>query len=335
MKNKHLVLLFLATVVVGWLFRRAPWQAKQWFQTELIQVDTARLSQLRILLPGQPELLLERTDAGWAAQQEGRSVVVAVTDMAPILQTLAAVRSIRIMKTQAPDTLGLSAAASIQVTAYQENDITEDFRIGRTIIENQRPATFIRLSAHEGNYLVENDLHQVFAHTLEDFRSSRICEFLPAQVRRLRVEWPVQRWTLALQRDSTGRQWQDIETDSLRSDSMIQNWLRSLTGLPRCPYADYFDDSRARETLQALITLDFDDQQPPLILRLFQIDPADLPENLSELYRQKVHPAPFVLHSSQNPNNYFALADTVVARQISYGLDSTALLLPVISRSAH
>jgi len=335
MKNKHLVLLFLATLAVGWIFRRAPWPAKQWFQTELIQVDTAQLSQLRIVLPGQPELLLERTDAGWAAQQEGRSVVVTATDIAPILQTLAAVRSIRIIRTQAPDTLDLSAAKGIQITAYQENEVTEDFWVGRTLMENQRPATFIRLTAHVGNYLVENDLLSIFARTLEDFRPSRICEFVPAQVRSLRVEWPVQHWTLVLQRDSTGRQWQETETDSLYSDSMIQAWLRPLAALPRCPYADYFDDSRARETLQALITLDFDDQQPSVILRLFQIDPADLPENLSELYRKKVHPAPFVLHSSQNPNNYFALADTALARQISYGLDSTALLLPVISRPGH
>ncbi|MEO6758201.1 MAG: hypothetical protein ABIO24_02025, partial [Saprospiraceae bacterium] len=112
-----------------------------------------------------------------------------------------------------------------------------------------------------------------------------------------------------------------------------------------CPYADYFDDSRAVETLRARITLEFGGvggrglggqgrvgQGQALTLRVFQIDPADLPENLADLYREKVRPAPFVLHSSQNPNNYFALADTSLAWQISYGLDSTALLLPVVRR---
>lgn len=334
MKNKHLVLLFLATITVGWLFRRAPWWAKQMFQTDLIQVDTARLNQLRIAVPDQPELLLERTESGWAALQEGRSVVVSSADMAPLLQALAAIRSIGVVKTHAPDTLGLSAGVGLQVTVFQDARPTEDFWVGREIMENNLPATFIRLAGHDGFYLVQQHLRSVFARQLEDFRSNSICRFSPAQVRSLTVEWPVQSWVLRLQQDSS-RQWHASEKDSLRSDSAVQAWLRPLAQLPGCPYADYFDDSRARETLRTRITLNFGDQTPPLTLRLFQIDPADLPENLSELAQKKTLPAPFVLHSSQNPNNYFALADTALVRQICYGLDSTALLLPTISRHAH
>ncbi|MEO6039666.1 MAG: hypothetical protein ABIQ93_14730 [Saprospiraceae bacterium] len=343
MKNKHLVLLFIATLAVGWLLRRAPWRARQWFQTELIQVDTARLDQLRLAQPGQPELLLERTEVGWAALQEGRSVVLTAADMAPLLEALVAIRSIRVVKNQQPDTLGLSAADGVQVTAFQAGRPNEDFWIGREILENNTPATFIRLTGHEGHYLVHGHLRRIFTRTLEDFRPSDICQFSPDQVRSLTLEWPAQSWILLLRRDSSG-QWHDVETDSLRSDSAVQAWLGPLAQLPRCPYADYFDDSRARETLRTRITIDFGGnggqggqgghggQGRALTLRVFQIDPADLPENLSDLYREKVRPAPFVLHSSQNPNNYFALADTVLARQICYGLDSTVLLLPVISK---
>ena len=328
MKNKHLVLLFIATLVVGWLLRRAPWQARQWFQTELIQVDTAGLSQVRLLVPGQPELLLERTESGWAALQEGRSAIVSPLLMVPVLQALAGVRTIRVVKTREPDILGLSAAEGIQVTAYHDDQSTEDFWIGRETVENQLPATFIRLAGHDGFYLVEQHLRAIFNRTLEDFRPNGICAFNPALVRSLTVEWPAQNWVLLLRRDSIG-QWHD-GADSLRSDSVVQSWLKPLSQLPPFPYADYFDDSRAKETLRSRITLNLGAENPALTLRLFQIDPADLPENLSELYRKKVHPAPFVLHSSQNPNNYFALADTILARQICYGLDSTVLLLPVL-----
>ena len=329
MKNKHLVLLFVATVAIGWLLRRAPWRAAQVFRTDLIQVDTARLSQLRIIVPGKPELLLERTETGWAALQEGRSAVVAAVDMAPLLRALVAIRSVRVVKSRQPDTLGLSATDGIQVSVFQEGQPTEDFWVGREVLENKVPATFIRMTGHDGHYLVDQHLRRIFSRNLEDFRSTDICQFSPADVRTLTVEWPARHWVLLLRRDSADR-WRNMETDSLRSDSAVQAWLQPLARLRRCPYADYFDDSRARETLHARITLGFAGPTPPLTLRLFRIDPADLPENLAELYREKTWPAPFVLHSSQNPHNYFALADTVLAHQIAYGLDSTALLLPVV-----
>ena len=328
MKNKHLVLLFVATIAVGWLLRRAPWRAAQWFQTELIQIDTARLTQLRLLLPGQTELLLERTETGWAASQEGRSVVVPPAEMRPMLAALVAIRSIGVVKTRQPDTLGLAETAGLQVTVFEDGQPTEDFWIGREILKNQAPATYLRLAGHAGNYLVEQHLRQIFARRLEDFRSANICRFSPADVRTLTVEWPAQHWLLLLRRDSTG-QWRNAETDSVRTDSAVQAWLRPLSRLQQRPYADYFDDSRAKETMCTRITLGFAAPTPPLSLRLFQIDPADLPENLSELYREKTLPARFVLHSSQNPHNYFALADTVLAQQIRFGLDSTVLLLPL------
>lgn len=331
MKNKHLVLLFVATIAVGWLLRQAPWRTTTWFQTELIQVDTARISQLRLLLPGQSELLLERTETGWAALQEGRSVVVTPADMIPMLAALVAIRAVRVVKTRQPDTLGLSASSGLQVTVFQDDQRREEFWIGREILENNVPVTFVRLAGHAGNYLVERHLRSIFNRRLEDFRPTRICRFLPADVRTLTVEWPAQNWLLLLRRDSTG-QWRDTETDSLRTDSAVQAWLRPLARLQRQPYADYFDDSRARETLRTRITLGFEAPTPPLTLRLFQIDPTDLPENISELYQEKTWPARFVLHSSQNPQNYFALTDTLLAQQICYGLDSTALLLPTISR---
>ncbi len=334
MKNKHLVLLFVATMAIGWLLRRAPWRTAQLFQTALIQVDTARLRHLRLLLPGQPELLLERTERGWAALQEGRSVAVPPADMQPLLTVLVAIRSVQVVKTQRPDTLGLSEATGLRVTTRQDDGHQEDFWLGRETGAENVPTTFLRLSGHDGNYLVQYHLRSVFTRRLADFRSVDICRFSPAEVRTLTVEWPAQHWVLLLRRDSSG-QWRNPETDSLRSDSAVQAWLQPLADLRRQPYADYFDDSRARETLRARITLGFKAPAPPLTLRLFQIDPADLPENLSELYREKIWPARFVLHSSQNPLNYFALADTLLAQQIGYGLDSTALLLPIVSRRTH
>lgn len=92
MKNKHLLLLFLATIAVGLLARRVPWFKDSLLQTSLIEVDTTRLTQISIYLPDQPELLIERTESGWAATQEILATGISDEHMAPMLAALASVR---------------------------------------------------------------------------------------------------------------------------------------------------------------------------------------------------------------------------------------------------
>lgn len=320
MKNKHLILLFLATVAVGLLARRMPWFKANIFQTDLIALDTASVTRISILQAGQPELMLERTETGWAAGQEMRSVTVGQGHIAPLLAALTAVRSLRIVKTNQPDTLGFSEKDRLQVGIYREDETLEQFEIGLETLENNQPATYIRLRRHEGIYLVQNHLRGVFLKKLDDLREKSVAGFDPAAVNKIVVEW----WEDGLnvqypidKIDSTGQwiplgQWPpEIPNDT------IQRWLQLFGRLEGSAFADHFDESRAHETLVSRIWL-YLAPSDSVVFRVFSVRPPELPEEI-HISEAKGLPV-YILHSSRNPSNFFAPPDTVLLHRICFGL---------------
>lgn len=312
MKNKHLVLLFLGVLAAGLLARRLPWFKEKIFHTNLIQVDTSAVTQIAILQAGQPELLLERTETGWAAVQEMRAAPVRSEHMTPILNALAAVRSLRIINTNRPDTLGFSEKMRLQVVVFREKEILDQFEIGYQTHENDQPATFIRLNRHGGIYLAEQFVRNVFSKKLSDFRDASVAYFEPGQVRSFELLRPDSLPFFFQKNDSTLR-WEHPGTKQSLSDDSTQIWLESFALLNSSPFADNFDESRTRETFFAGVKLYFSDGDS-LTLNLFYVKPPDVPE---EIKAAKLAGLPvYVVHSSQNPSNYFAPKDTMLLRQI-------------------
>lgn len=318
MKNKHLLILFLATAALGLLARRFPWFRAHVFQTDLIAVDTTSVTQISVFQSGEPELLLERTEGGWAAAQEMRAVTVAQEHIAPVLAALSSIRSLRIVRTAMPDTLGFSGKKRVQVVVLKEGDLLEQFEIGDEILENGQPATFIRLNRHEGVYLVESHLRGIFSKNLDDFRENTIARFDPSTVRAVALERPDSMPVFFQKNDSTGY-WETPGKVAFPNDS-VQIWLNLFTRLNGSPYADHFDESRARETLDSRITL-YLATSDSLVFSVFYVKPPDLPE---ELPLSKIKTLPlYVLHSSQNAANYFAPPDTALLRRICRGVIPT------------
>lgn len=315
MKNKHLVLLFLLTLLVGLAVRRAPWRNSAFFQTNLLKLDTAALQQIQITLPGKPALFLLRGDGGWTAEQLERSASVPAETTLKMLSALADLRSIRIVKTQRPDTLGFSPDTGIQVSIGQEEHQNETLSIGREILENNQPATFVQLPRHEGIYLVNNHLRDIFSKSLADFRDRTIARFSPTAVQSVAVLGRGMD-TILLQRTAVAETWANPLTGQIHPDDSVQFWLTKLLGLQGLNFSNLFDETYARQNLYAEIRLQLDGQPESLVLRIFKLNPPNLPEELPTQKPDKRQFAPFVLHSSQNQANYFTLQDTTLLRQI-------------------
>ncbi len=307
MKNKHIVLIFLGTVIVGLLARRFPWRMPSMFQTALIELDTAAVMQISISQPGLPELLFERTDRGWTVSQNERSLPLPPDAVTPMLSALTNIQSLNIVQTDQPDSLGLEGQRGLQVAVYQAKERLEIFTIGRQVLEEKLPATYIRLDGHGGMYLVKDHLRDVFFRRMEDFRKNTIADFDPATVRSVTVNWPRDSLSLFLQKDDSLHCWMATELGRCVPDDSLQNWLQVIAQLNNLPFADDFDDSRLRQTLQAEITVETIQKE---IITLQVHNPASL-----ELPKEK-SPVSWVLCTSQNPRNYFSLTNTALARRI-------------------
>lgn len=318
MKNKHLVFLFFVTVAVGLLIRQAPWRKVSLLQTNLIEVDTAAATQISIFAPGRSELLIERTENGWAATQELHSVIVPPEQITAMLAALAHVRSLRIVKTGRPDTLGLSDSAIVRIAVFRDRESLEHFGIGREVAENGRPVTCIRLDAHGGIYFVEGHLRGVFCKEIGDFRSRSVARFDPAAVMQVAFRWLEDsiREGFALQKNDSTGYWQapEVPAPGIPNDT-LQNWLQQFNRLNDSPFADQFDETRERRAFKRMVTLRFGNSDS-LVIRLFYAKPTDLPEEITVLKAGQL--SSYIIHSSQNPLNYFAPPDTALVRSIFF-----------------
>ena len=317
MKNKHIVLIFLLTLLLGLAVRRAPWRNATFFQTSLLKLDAATIQEIQITLPGKPILYLQRDDQGWTAEQEDRSVVLPPDIAQRMLTELTNMRSIRVAKTDRPDTLGFSAAASIQLNIIHSGTQQEKLSIGWETIENKQAASYVQLPNHAGIYLVDSQLRGLFSKGLNDFRRQTIAQFDPKSVQRFSIIVQGKDSLVFQKNDSIGA-WIDRMSLKTISNELVQNWLAKISSLNGLLFADLYDESHADEVVYSMIQLNFDGQADPLKLKIYKQRHLNVPEVLPAQKPDRRQLSLFVLHSSQNPNNYFSLADTVLLNRICH-----------------
>lgn len=325
MKNKHLVLLFLGVLAAGLVGRRLPFWKSGRFEANLVRANPGRIDRVVLRVPGWPELALERGGEAWLATQDDRSVPVPAAVMDTLLATLAQIRSLSIVKTARPDTLGLAPAAGIGVQVFESGVPTEVFYLGREIVEDGMPATYLALPGHEGIYLVRGHLRAVFSLKMLDFRKKTAFRFDPANVAAVHLRGKNDPERLWIKNDSLAV-WTNADTLLNCPDEAARAWLRLLLTLNDRPFADGFDETRAEQYLAAEILLI--GKHPtaglPLTLRFFYVEPPELPEDWTAARRRRDALASWVFQSSQSADNYFALADSALARLVCRGLGQRA-----------
>lgn len=319
MKNKHLVLLFLGVLVLGLIARNLPVRYRSFFQTKLLRIEINALTRFAIAVPQHADLVFERVDNRWVAEQGGRTAVVNTEEVQSMLSLLAGTDSFLAVKTGRPDTLGLYPEHYILVSFFEGDKQVEHLEIGAEQMRNGIPVSFIRLPHHAGIYQVPGHLHSAFQRSLDDFRIKTIAGFDPEAIRKIGLFLPDTQPVYWLRNDSLRRWFSSTCPPGISNDSM-QTWLALLKKMNGSPFADAFDEVREQELLSCTIYLEMRPGKQ-LTLRIFHLKPPDTPEDLGPLRAQQISGLPvYVLHSSQNPFNYFAVADTNLIRQLCNGI---------------
>lgn len=319
MKNKHLVFLFLTVMALGLLARFSPVPYRSFFRKHLLRYDPVAVSRLVLSVPEQPDMALTRTENRWIAEQGGRTAVAPAPLVADLLKALSALDTFEHVKTSRPDTFGFEAGYRIGVRFFEGNKLLEDVQLGREERIQGKDYSYVLLPAHEGVYRVPGQLRKVYLRTLLDFRPKTVAEFEPASIKKVFFQTESREPFLYERNDSTERWYCCHGLDSMADDSM-QAWLNLFSRLEGSPFADFFDESREDEAQYSRISLE-PRHGPAVTLRFFRLSPADLPEDLGLLRELNVRTLPaYVLHSSQNPYNYFSLSDTNLLRFIHTAL---------------
>lgn len=306
MKNKHLVLLFFATLLVGLAIRQAPWTRNVWVKNHLLAMDTASVQQLQIWTPNQTVLTLTREENGWVAEQDDRSALVSAPNAQTMLAQLADLQSIRIMGPKGADTMGFDPQTAIQIT-IRGKEQSQTMVLGWEASEKEQVGTYVKMPIHGGIYLTNKQLRPFFLKKLADFRGQTIVQFQPREVQQ--IAW-YRSPSDSLVLDLTSDFWQMRDSTRTYSLPQVSAWLEQMAQMPRMPFADFFDESLAKETQFAVLRLFFGPGKPDVWLHVYRLNAPHIPEVLPQNHTGLVPGISFVLHSSQNPLNYFSIQDT-------------------------
>ena len=313
MKNKHLVLLFVLTLVIGLFSRFSPWFKSKIFQVALIQIDSARINQVSITIPGTTDLLLEKSDAGWIAMQDEFAVKTADSLIAPILRILQQIESIRIIETQFPDSLNLGSNEDIHLTVFLQNGKQESFRIGKEVMENNEPATYIELDKQAGIYLVKGHLRQVFNRKRNDFRSRGVFNIDLKDLNSVQLTIPELDTVLYQRIDSLFYPNGDVSETGL-TQAAFQQWLINFTELNKLDFADRYAGSDLPDNLAGSISFETDEDINPATIDFYRsMDSND------KMMLNRVETPVYLIQSSQNVFNFFKLTDTLLFKRIFAG----------------
>ncbi|TNE51953.1 MAG: DUF4340 domain-containing protein [Bacteroidetes bacterium] len=319
MKNKHLVLLFLGVVLLGLLVRWLPFHYRTELTTALIPVDMTRVDKCIVQVLDNPELVLIRSDTRWVAMQDGRTTQVQAPEVQNMLKMLADIRKVEVMHSVERDTLGLLPDERVAVRLFQGDDLLEEVWIGRELQAEGHFHTFIELPSHSGIYQVSIPVRREFQRKLEDFRDKTAFSFDADNVQKIGVRWTGSLPEYLVLNDSSERWVFRSRPGSVSSDS-VAVWLKALNKLNTGIFADNFDESQESGNLYVTFYL-ANRQTAFLTLRIYYCKPTKIPEDISRVKTEKGPDLPaYVLYSSQNQQNYFALKDTNLIRYLCNSL---------------
>ncbi len=312
MKNKHIVLLFGATFLVGLLLRQMPWQMSSYVQKRLLHTDSTQIQKVNIQRPTFAELTLERTDIGWSVSQSGRFVNTTMDLVLPILSALQQMELHQIVRSDQPDTLGFSIKEAITIEVFGDKIKPEGIQIGRVILVEGFKYTYVLVPQHEGVYLLKGDFRTVFLRKLDQFRLTNAFSFDPKSINTITV-YNKDTCFIALMKGDTSVSWHNNDFTCQWPSDSCETWLTMLQKMNNMPFADYFDEGYSDKLFR--IELGIAGKELPLQLNIYKVNQFELPEEYKEQSFSGAI-APFVLNSSYNRDNYFALTNTDLLIQV-------------------
>lgn len=314
MKNKHIVLVFCLTLLIGVALRYAPWLNRETLQSGLACVPVTDIGHILLQRPGQPETVLAPADQGWLASTDELTLPVPDSIMTPLLAALSEQRTLRIVHSRQLDSLGLLPGQAIHVELLLRNGRRERFDIGRELPENGQPATCLRLESHNGIYLTSGYLRHLFMITPEAFRNKNLLSLDEAGLSAIRL-YRIGCDTLAYEKLDSVNWKSSAMPPKMIGQAEVLRWLGRVKRLNGLPFASSGEQSSIAERPDLCIEFQSPANEPAL-LEFFGISCTRLTDGTP-----RVSPlADCVVHSSQNPYNYFEVRDTAALQVILQGI---------------
>ena len=295
MKNKHIVGLFLTVLILGWGISRLDFGQGTSLNALLVKAAPSDIKRIAVFQMNDTLRLL-RTPYGWLSSGPDENTPFPDSAAEKMLDVICHLETIRFLKTGRPDTLGLPPERGIAlVYTSAKMPESETFFLGKTIVENGLPATWLAVANHNQFYLVKGDIVSIFnqrwtsAHpgkfyTSDTTSTDSICLFFPG--------------------DSAVLRHADKGYD------MLKNWLNAWQQTADGALEFRFFDKKEYGEAPAVELIFHQPEHEPESCALYFLSSPDLPDDPERRREFRDYAPRYILESSRYPGMFFGIPDT-------------------------
>ena len=225
MKGKKIVRLLVVSVVLLGVFLVVKYTGNtgrsKTFRSSLVEIDTAKVSKLEILSPGDTTVLTKES-GGWKVDQNKKAdkntVKALMNNLKQIKPSRLASRTEDSWKDFQVDEAGT------RVIAYEGSDRVLDIILGRFNVEGQRSFySYVRLNEESDVYVAKDFMKMSVGTGSADYRNDDVLRLVKDSVSSLAFNYPDSAFTLS----KVAGKWQ---LDEMAADSAsVAKYLQSLT----------------------------------------------------------------------------------------------------------
>lgn len=305
MNNKFLFLLLCALIGIYLVNRWMSGNRDRSFQTELIAIDTARVTSVTILPKGgqaADEVTLKRESGGWIASKGAVSTRSPQDPIDALLAQLSLIKSERIVanKEEKWSEYEVGEGQGTRIRVYAGEKLLEDFMVGRFNFnqQNRTMTTYLRLDGEREVYAVDGMQTMGLNSGFDTYRNRQVLDLDPVTLNRF--NWESTNPDSIFRAERVDGSWLANGENVLDSAS-VSGFLQPLQTLRGTAFADDYPGARDRAEYLGKLSLWPQDGDEPVEV---------------ECYFDSTRAQPFVFHSSFNPDAYFASDSTGLYRSL-------------------
>lgn len=303
MNNRILLIIFLVLLAIYGITRLTSKQRQSSFDTELIAVDTARVSSVTIRLKdADADIILKREAGAWLVSNGQISTEAVPSAVEAILGALTEIQTKRIVAKNSEKWADYEVedGAGTRVTVYDGEEVLEDFVVGRFNFNQQTRSgtSYVRIAGEDEVYAVDGFLTLTFSQGFDSYRDRTILKLDAGQeITSVRFSSP----DTTRQLVKVGEAWQ-IDGAVPADSALVAQYINGLRNLSGSTFADDFDELQADDYRYRSVTINGNNLLQPLSITCY-LDTTRTEE-------------PFIIQSSQHPDVFFASDTTGVYERV-------------------
>ena len=293
MNNKKLMLVLLVLVGIYGLSQVFSSEKDRSFNSDLIQLDTAAVNSLVLntKADGFETVKLQKENGNWLISKNNFTTKASSNAVNNLFNSLTTIKAKRIVAKN-PDKwvdYEVEEGKGSRIQVFENGTVKEDFILGRFNFNQQtRSATsYIRLNNENEVYAIDGMTTMGLTQNFDAFRNKQLVSVNTNDLKIIRIEDNNSENSLELKKLNNTWSIDENPVDSTK----IAEFTKGLANLAGAEFINDFDELKANELLFQQLTITADNLIEPISIQCYQ-----------DTARAK----PFIIHSSQNPDAYFA-----------------------------